>query len=57
MKSLKNCIKLDCSVKIYVPSTINVNESFDSQEWVDKSLRLLSGFFMGSTASKAGSTR
>ena len=53
MKSLKNCVKLSCSVKIYVPSTINVNENFDSQEWVDRSLQLLSSEFGGSTASKA----
>lgn len=53
MKSLKNCVKLSCSVKIYVPSTVNVNESFDSAEWVDKALQLLSNEFGGSTASKA----
>lgn len=53
MKSLKNCVKLSCSVKIYVPSTVNVNQSFDSQEWVDKTLKFLSDEFGGSTASKA----
>lgn len=53
MKTLKNCIKLSCSIKIYVPSTINVNQSFDSQEWTDKALNLLSKEFGGSTSSKA----
>jgi hypothetical protein len=53
MKTLKNCIKLSCSVKIYVPSTININQSFDSQEWIDKTLSFLSQEFGGSTASKA----
>lgn len=53
MKALKNCIKLSCSVKIYVPSTINVEENFDSQEWVEKALQFLSERFGGSTASKA----
>lgn len=53
MKTLKNCVKLSCSVKIYVPSTVNVDQSFDSQEWTDKALQLLSNEFGGSTASKA----
>ncbi len=53
MKTLKNCIKLSCSIKIYVPSTVNVNQSFDSQEWTDKALALLSQEFNGATASKA----
>ena len=33
MKTLKNCIKLSSQVKIYVPSTTNVTNSFDSTEW------------------------
>ncbi len=53
MKTLKNCIKLSCSVKIYVPSTMDVKERFDTQIWVDKSLNLLSCIFGGATASKA----
>jgi hypothetical protein len=53
MKTLKNCIRLSCSVKIYVPSTINVNESFNNLIWVDNTLKFLAGEFGGSTASKA----
>lgn len=53
MKTLKNCIKLSCSVKIYVPSTLNITEVADTQIWIDKSLNLLSVKFGGATASKA----
>lgn len=53
MKTLKNCIKLSCSVKIYVPSTISISQFFDSSEWVDKALNLLSVEFGGATSSKA----
>lgn len=50
---LKNCVKLSCQVKIYVPSTINVNENIDNSEWVDKALSLLSTEFGGATSTKA----
>ncbi len=53
MKILKNCIKLSCSVRVYVPSTINVNQSFDSDEIVNETLHFLSKEFGGATASKA----
>jgi hypothetical protein len=53
MKHLKNCIKLSCQVKIYVPSTINIKETTNTFEWVNKSLLFLSQKFGGSTASKA----
>lgn len=53
MKMLKNCLKLSSSVKIYVPSTIDVNQSFDSPEWIDKTLKFLASCFGGSTATKA----
>ena len=53
MKTLKNCIKLSCSIKIYVPSTIDIKLEFDSQEWIDKTLELLSKEFGGSTSTKA----
>lgn len=53
MKSLKNCVKLSCSVKIYVPSTVNVDQATDTTAWVDKALSFLSVEFGGSTASKA----
>lgn len=53
MKTLKNCIKLSSSVRVYVPSTVNVNQCIDSQEWTDKALKFLSECFGGSTASNA----
>lgn len=49
-KSLKNLIVLESNIKIYVPSTINVNENFDNTLIVDKTLNLLSGFFGGATS-------
>lgn len=53
MKTLKNCIKLSCSVKIYVPSTINVDKDFDNIEWIDKTMVFLASMFGGSTATNA----
>lgn len=53
MKILKNCIKLSGQIKIYVPSTIHVNQSFDNSKWVDDTLSLLCSEFGGSTSSKA----
>ena len=53
MKTLKNCIKLSCQVKVYIPSTINVKESVDSSEWTDKALELLSNEFGGATSTTA----
>lgn len=53
MKHLKNCIKLSCQVKVYVPSTVNVNQPSDSQEWVDRALTFLSKEFGGATATNA----
>lgn len=54
MKSfLKNCVKLSCSVRIYVPSTVNVDQAADTGEWVDRSLAFLSECFGGATSTKA----
>lgn len=53
MRQLKNCIKLSCQVRVYIPSTINVKESFDSSEWKNKTLTFLSNSFGGATASSA----
>ena len=53
MKTLKNCIKLSCSVKIYVPSTFELDKNFDTTEWINKTLSLLANEFGGSTSSKA----
>jgi hypothetical protein len=48
-KKLKNTSPLSCFVRIYVPSTININESDDSIFWPNKALELLCKLFGGST--------
>lgn len=53
MKELKNCIELSCSVKIYVPSTICVDQEADTQIWADQALNLLANCFGGATCSEA----
>ena len=53
MKSLKNCIKLKSQVKIYVPSTTEVDKPIENNEWVDKTLTFLSSSFGGATTTKA----
>lgn len=52
MKFLKHCIELSSSVKIYVPSTINVDEKSNNDEWIDITLRFLAKEFGGATACK-----
>lgn len=52
LKSLKNCIRLSSQVKIYVPSTIDVDTAIDNEAIVDKTLEFLCNFFGGATASK-----
>ena len=53
MKTLKNCIKLSCSIKIYVPSTVDVDKESDNSLYVDKTLSFLAENCGGSTSSKA----
>lgn len=53
MKTLKNCVKLSSSVRIYVPSTIDVDKDFDNAAYVDSAMRLLSMKFGGATSSQA----
>jgi hypothetical protein len=48
-KKLKNLIELSSNVKIYVPSTVNVNQSVDNAVIIDKILSELSGMFGGAT--------
>jgi hypothetical protein len=52
-KTLKNLIVLQSNVKIYVPGTIQINQSFDNSEQVNKTLELLSSCFGGSTSYQA----
>lgn len=53
MKTLKNCVKLSSSVRIYVPSTIDVDKDFDNSLWVDEAMRMLAVHFGGATSSQA----
>lgn len=53
MKVLKNAIELNSQVKIYVPSTVDVDIVADTKKWIDDSLTLLSKCFGGSTATNA----
>ena len=53
MKQLKNLFNLSCSVAVYVPSTINVNEKMSKaevKEYTDFVLGGLSALFGGATA-------
>ena len=52
-KKLENCICLSSSVKVYVPSTFEVNKTIDNSEYVDKTLCFLSECFGGATAFEA----
>lgn len=52
-QTLKNCIKLGCNVKIYIPSTIDVDTPKDNMFWENSSLELLSRLFGGATSTKA----
>ncbi len=49
---LKHCIELSCSVKVYVPSTLNVNLPVDNEVYIDSTLELMSKLFGGATSSK-----
>lgn len=53
MKELKFKFDLDSKVAVYVPSTVNVNESCDSSAMVRRVLSKLSELFGGATATKA----
>lgn len=53
LKELSNLIKLDSNIKIYVPSTINVNTEIENTEKVEQTLKFLSGLFGGATSYNA----
>lgn len=52
-KILKNLIPLNHNVKIYVPTTINIDQNFDSSEFTQKTLKFLAEKFDGSTSYEA----
>lgn len=53
MKNLKFKFDLNCKFAVYVPSTINVNESCNNEEQVKKVMKNLSVLFGGATATPA----
>lgn len=53
MKQLKNLIALSNNVKIFVPSTINVDVAVDTSLHVEETLKVLSQCFGGATSYKA----
>ena len=53
MKALKNCVRLGSTVKIYVPSTLNIDQKADNSKWVDATLEFLATEYGGATATKA----
>ena len=52
-KALLNLFELSSNVKIYVPSTVDVDQSADNSAMVEHVERTLAGFFGGATASLA----
>jgi hypothetical protein len=52
-KKLKNLITLSCNVKIYVPSTVNINENTNNELITIETLEFLAKRFGGSTSYKA----
>lgn len=48
-KKLKNLIALSCNVRIYVPTTFDIDNPTDTTSYVNKVLELLSTWFGGAT--------
>ena len=53
MKNLKFKFDLNCKFAVYVPSTINVNESVDNSKYLNYVLKELSILFGGATSTPA----
>lgn len=52
-KTLKNLIALSCNVRVYVPTTYNIDNPADTSKFVNQTLELLSTFFGGATQHQA----
>lgn len=52
-KELKFTFDLNCCFTVYVPSTINVNETVDNSQYIDKVMRKMAAMFGGSTSTDA----
>ena len=49
MEKLKNAVKLDRKICLYIPATFDTNKSADNSAQVDNAAALLSGLFGGAT--------
>ncbi len=49
-KQLQNLFCLDHNIKLYIPSTNNVNENTDNAEYIAEGLKLFSDCFGGATS-------
>jgi len=56
MKELESLTKLDNNIKIYVPSTVDIDKNIDTSKQIDNTLTLLSTKFGGSTSTKGVGT-
>ena len=56
MKQLEQLTKLDNNIKVYVPSTTDVDKKVDTSKQIDNTLTLLSSKFGGSTSTKGTGT-
>ena len=52
-KTLKNLIGLSCNIRVYVPTTYEVDKPTETTKWVNETLELLSTFFGGATQHNA----
>ena len=50
---LQHAIKLSSKITVYVPATLGVNKAINNSQYVDKTAKMLSECFGGSTSSKA----
>lgn len=53
MKTLKNLIKLSSNVRVLIPSTFDINRTFDNAAQIDAALTLFSQKFGGATSFEA----
>jgi hypothetical protein len=53
MNAFKKFAKLTSSIEIIVPSTIDVNQNFDTTEWINKTMDFLIIKFGGATSYNA----
>ena len=47
---LKAMFSLKSKITVYIPATVNINETIDNAEFVNKAATLLSDCFVGTTA-------